>query len=267
MRVTHWSHQLLDDLDVPVSINMTVPNAARMYDYYLGGVNYFPADRDAAEHVLRVAPWIRATALENRAFLGRAVEYLAGQADIRQFIDIGTGLPTAGNVHEVAHRIAPDARVAYVDNDPVVLGQSRALLATVENTVTIRADLRQPQGIIEHPDLSGFIDWAQPVALLLVAVVHFIQDHENPHALISQYRNAMAPASHLVISHVHHEHDSEAVRRVATVYAKASAPLVFRTREQIAGLFTGFELLSPGVVPLPDGVRSRARILPARYGA
>ena len=193
MRVTHWSHQLLDDLDVPVSINMTVPNAARMYDYYLGGVNYFPADRDAAEHVLRVAPWIRATALENRAFLGRAVEYLAGQAGIRQFVDIGTGLPTAGNVHEVAHRIAPDARVAYVDNDPVVLGQSRALLSKVENTVTIRADLRQPQGIIDHPDLAGFIDWAQPVALLLVAVVHFIQDHENPQAIIGQYRNAMAP--------------------------------------------------------------------------
>ncbi len=252
MRVTHWSHQLLGDLDVPVSINMTVPNAARMYDYYLGGVNSFPADRDAAEHVLRVAPWIRATALENRAFLGRAVEYLAGQAGIRQFVDIGTGLPTAGNVHEVAHRIAPGARVAYVDNDPVVLGQSRTLLSKVENTVTIRADLRQPQGVIEHPDLAGFIDWAQPVALLLVAIVHFIQDHENPQAIISQYRNVMTPGSHLVVSHVHHQHDSEAVRRVAAVYARASAPLVFRTREQIAGLFIGFELISPGIVPLPE---------------
>jgi hypothetical protein len=245
-------HQLLDDLDVPLGINMTVPNAARMYDYYLGGDNNFPADREAAEHVLRVAPWIRATALENRAFLGRAVEYLAGEAGIRQFVDIGTGLPIRGNVHEVAHRIAPDARVAYADNDPIVLGQSRSLLSKVENTATIRADLRHPQVIAGHPDRAGFIDWTQPVALLLVAIMHFIQDYDDPRSIVSQYREAMAPGSYIVISHIHQERDSEAGRHVAAVYAKASAPLVFRSRAQIADLFAGFELLDPGLVALPE---------------
>ena len=243
---------MLDDLDVPPGIDLTVPNAARMYDYYLGGENNFPVDREAAEHVLRVAPWIRATALENRAFLRRAVEFLAGEAGIRQFVDVGTGLPTRGNVHEVAHRMAPDARVAYADNDPVVLGQSRALLAGTGNAVTIRADLRQPQRIVSHPDLAGFIDWAQPLALLLIAVVHFIPDHEDPLAIIGEFRAVMPPGSYLVLSHVHHEEDSEAGREVAAVYARASVPLVFRTRDQITRLFTGFDLVGPGIVPLPE---------------
>jgi hypothetical protein len=243
---------VLGDLDVPLGIDMTVPNAARMYDYYLGGENNFPADREAAEHVLRVAPWIRATALENRAFLRRVVGFLAGEAGIRQFVDIGTGLPTQGNVHELARQMAPDARVAYVDNDPVVLGQSRALLAGAGNAATIRADLRRPQEIIGHPGLAGFIDWAQPLALLLVAVLHFVQDHENPLAIIGQFRNQMAPGSYLVISHVHHEQDREVTRQVAGIYAKASVPLVFRDREQVSGLLAGFDLVDPGVVPLPE---------------
>lgn len=243
---------MLDDRDVPLGIDLTVPNAARMYDYYLGGQNNFPVDREAAEHVLRVAPWIRATALENRAFLRRAVEFLAAEAGIRQFVDIGTGLPTQGNVHEVAHQLAPDARVAYVDNDPVVLGQSRALLAGTGNTVTIRADLRQPQGIIGHPDLAGFIDWTQPLALLLVAVMHFIPDHDDPLGIIGQFRSVMLPGSYLVLSHIHHEQDSEAGREVAAIYARASVPLVFRSRDQITSLFAGFDLVDPGVVPLPQ---------------
>src|SRR6202034_2101805 len=139
-----WSHQVPGDLDVPAGIDMTIPNAARMYDYYLGGANHFPADREAAEHVLRAAPWIRATALENRAFLGRVVRFLAGEGGIRQFIDIGTGLPTEGNVHDIVSRAAPGGRVTYVDNDPVVLGQSRAILSGADGVSTIRADLRPP---------------------------------------------------------------------------------------------------------------------------
>jgi SAM-dependent methyltransferase len=223
-----------------------------MYDYYLGGENSFPVDREAAEHVLRVAPWIRATALENRAFLRRAVGFTAREAGIRQFLDIGTGLPTQGNVHEVAQRAAPDTRVAYVDNDPVVLGQSRALLAGARNAVTVRADLRHPQQIIGHPDLAGFIDWDQPVALLLVAVVHFISDADEPHAIIGQFREVLPPGSHLILSHIHHEDHGTAGREVTAIYEKASVPLIFRTREQITSLFTGFDLLDPGVVPLPQ---------------
>jgi S-adenosyl methyltransferase len=249
---TRWSHQVLGDLDVPTGIDITTPNAARMYDYYLGGANHFPADRQAAEHVLRAAPWIRATAIKNRAFLGRVVRFLATEGDIRQFIDIGTGLPTKGSVHDIVSHVAPGARVAYVDNDPVVLGQSRAILSGAGGVTTIRADLRQPAGIIGHPDLADLIDWSQPVAVLLVAVVHFIPDLDDPLAIIGQYRDAMAPGSYLAITHVHHRVASDATREVATVYSRASAPLVFRTRDQITRLFAGFELVDPGVVSIPE---------------
>ena len=240
------------DLDTPVAVDVTVPNAARMYDYYLGGANNFPADREAAEHVLRLAPWIRATAIENRAFLRRAVTWLTSENGIRQVVDIGTGLPATDNVHEVAHRLAPDTRVAYIDNDPVVLGQSRSLLTGIGNAVPVRADLRQPQSIIGHPGLTGFIDWSQPTALLMVAVMHFVTDEEDPARIIGHFRDVMAPGSYLVLSHVHHEIHGGTSRDVSAVYANASAPLVFRTREQITALFNGFELLSPGVVPLPE---------------
>jgi len=243
---------VLSDLDVPTGIDVTVPNAARMYDYYLGGVNHFPADRQAAEHVLRAAPWIRATALENRAFLGRAVRFLAGERGIGQFIDIGTGLPAKGNVHDNVSRVAPGARVTYVDNDPVVLGQSRAMLSGIEDVVAIRADLRQPAAIIGHPDLAGFVDWSEPVAVLLVAVMHFIAEIDDPLAIIGQFREAMAPGSYLVLSHIHHHAISEADREVTEVYTRASVPLVFRTRDQITRLFTGFELVDPGITSIPE---------------
>jgi hypothetical protein len=249
------------DLDVPLGMDISTPNAARMYDYYLGGVNHFPADREAAEHVLRAAPWIRATALENRAFLGRAVRFLATEGGIKQFIDIGTGLPTRGNVHEIISSIAPGARVAYIDNDPVVLGQSRAILHGTGNVATIRGDLRQPEAIISHPDLAGFIDWSQPVALLLVAVVHFITEHDDPLTLIGRYRDAMAPGSYLVVSHIHHHDGSEAGREVSAIYARTSAPLIFRAHDQITRLFTGFGLVEPGVVPLPEW-RPEPRLYP-----
>jgi SAM-dependent methyltransferase len=242
----------VDDLDALQPVDPSVPNAARMYEWYLGGDNNFPADREAAEHVLRVAPQVRATALENRAFLSRAVAFLAGEAGIRQFIDIGAGLPTRGSVHEIAHDIAPDARVAYVDNDRIVLGQTRALLARVENAATIRADLRNPAGIINHPDLTGFIDWDRPVALLLVAVLHFLTDDDHPAAILRLFREVLAPGSHLVITHAHHEGDEDVVREVIRIYRSANVPLVLRTREQIAGLFDGFGLLEPGLVALPD---------------
>jgi hypothetical protein len=252
----------INDLDAPQPVDPSVPNAARMYQWYLGGDNNFPADREAAEHVLRVAPQVRATALENRAFLGRAVDFLAREAGIRQFVDIGAGLPAPGSVHEIAHAIAADARVAYVDNDRIVLGQSRALLARVENATTIRADLRNPAGVITHPDLAAFIDFNQPVALLLVAVLHFITKDDNPAAILRQFREVMAPGSHIVITHAHHLGDDEAVQQAVDIYRTASVPLVMRTREQITKFFDGFDLLEPGLVTLPDW-RPQPRPYPA----
>ena len=254
--------QLTHNLDVPRAANVSVPNAARMYDHYLGGTNNFPVDREAAEHVLRIAPWIRTTALENRAFLGRAVRYLAGEAGLRQFIDIGTGLPTQGNVHEVAHASDPEARVVYADNDPIVLGQARALLTRTDNATIIRADLRQPDGIITQPDLTALIDWEQPVALLLLAVLHFVADDEDPVGIVARFRGAMAPGSFIVISHNHHEGDEHIVRQVTDIYRDASSPACYRSRDEIAAFFTGFEMADPGLVSLPDW-RPEPRPFPA----
>ncbi len=239
---------VLSDQRVPQGIDVNVPNAARMYDYYLGGDNNFPADREAAEKVLRVAPWARVTALENRAFLHRVVEFLAREHGVRQFVDIGTGLPTQGNVHEIAHRVTPDARIVYVDNDQVVLGHNRALLARVASTTTVRADLRRPAEITGHPELNALIDWSKPVAVLLIAVLHFIPHANDPAGIVGQFREIMAPGSYIAISHAHHQGDEEAVRHLISIYRSANAPLILRSGGQIERLFSGFELLEPGVV-------------------
>lgn len=240
------------DLAAPRAADVTVPNAARMYDHYLGGHNNFPVDRDAAEHVLRIAPWIRTTALENRAFLGRAVRYLAREAGIRQFIDIGTGLPTQGSVHEAAREAAPDARIVYADIDPIVVGQARAILSRTPGAAIIRADLRQPDAVIASPELTALIDWRQPVALLLVAVLHFIADADDPAAILARFRRAMAPGSYVAITHFHHEAGGQAARQLLGIYQGANVPLVMRTREEIAALFDGLALVDPGIVALPD---------------
>jgi hypothetical protein len=243
----------------PLGIDVNVPNAARMYDYYLGGDNNFPADRETAEKVLRTAPWIRATALENRAMMGRAVRVLAAEYGLRQFIDVGAGLPTRGNVHEVAGKVADDARVVYVDNDPIVLGHNRALLSRVPNATTVRADLRHPEGILGHPEVQATIDWQQPVVLLLVAVMHFVTDDDDPLGIIGQFRARMAPGSHIVITHLHHpDGDPEAMDRMTSIYRNANVPLLFRSAEEIQRLFTGFDLLDPGLIQVqrwrPDAV-------------
>lgn len=242
----------MHSLDAPQGVNLTVPNAARMYDHYLGGDNNFQADRDAAEHVLRIAPWIRPTALENRAFLGRAVRYLVAEAGIRQFVDIGTGLPAQGSVHQVAHAIDPGIKVAYADHDPIVLGQARAILARTANTVIVRGDLRHPDSIIAHPDLEGLIDWDQPVAVLTIAVMHFVTGQDDPAGIMARFRQVMAPGSYLALTHVHHDGDENTVRQMLGIYKGASVPLVMRTRDEIAALFDGFDLIEPGLVPVSD---------------
>ena len=234
------------DLD----IKSNEANPARIYDYYLGGKNNFPADRALAEQILAIAPESRDNAQVNRAFLRRAVRFLAGEAGIRQFLDIGSGLPTQGNVHEVAQAAAPGASVAYVDNDPVVLTHGRALL-TGDHLAIVRADLRDPEQILEHPEVRKELDFAQPVGLLLVAILHFVGDEDDPAGILARLREALAPGSYLVISHATADFDPERAVEAIKMYKGAKAPLTPRSLAQVERFFEGFELLEPGVVQLP----------------
>ncbi|MCT9932927.1 SAM-dependent methyltransferase [Planotetraspora sp. A-T 1434] len=223
----------------------TRPNVARMYDYYLGGKDHYAADRACAEEVIRHAPQARDIALANRAFLGRAVRFLAGEAGIGQFLDIGAGLPTRDNVHEVAQRVNPASRVVYVDNDPVVLIHARALLATDAQTRAIAGDVRKPSDILTHPDMHALLDSSKPVAVLLVAVLHFIPDDQEPYAAVRTLVDAMAPGSYLVVSHAE---QTPELQGAAKRYERANAPAVLRSVAEIRGFFEGLELVDPGLV-------------------
>ncbi len=232
----------------PAGIDTSTPNPARIYDALLGGKDNFPADRAAAHAILNAAPQARRGARENRAFLQRAVRFLAAEAGIRQFLDIGTGLPTQGNVHQIAQQVARDARVVYVDHDPVVHAHADALLADQTTTLAVLADLRQPQAILDHSDVRGLLDLARPVAVLLVAVLHFITEAEDPAGIVAWLREAMAPGSYLVISHATGDFHPHVGAKVTEVYGQASAPLVLRSRRQIERFFDGFDLVEPGLV-------------------
>ena len=186
--------------DWTTRINTGVPNPARIYDYFLGGKDNFPADREVAEQVVAIAPVARDIVEDNRAFLRRAVRLLAGEAGIRQFIDLGSGLPTQGNVHEIAQAAVPDARVVYVDNDAMVVTHSRALLAG-DNTAAIEADLRDPDSVMGHPEVRELIDFDQPIALLLMAILHFVPDDEDPYGIVARFRDALPAGSYLALSH------------------------------------------------------------------
>src|SRR6266545_7377284 len=182
-------------------IDTTRPHPARMYDAYLGGKDNYAADREAVRQVLRVAPELRDTARANRAFLQRAVRFLVGEVGIRQILDIGTGIPTAGNVHEVAGQVAPGTRVAYVDNDPIVHVHANALLTGSGTTRIILADLREPEKILQHSKVGELIEFSKPVGLLLVAIVHFLTDADNPAGVLAALRDALPPGSYLALSH------------------------------------------------------------------
>ena len=227
----------------------SVPNVARLYDYLLGGKDSYASDRRAAAELLKIVPDAAIAARQNREFLRRAVRFLARDCGIRQFIDIGTGLPTQGNVHEVAQKYVPDARVLYVDNDPVVVAHAQALLVKNATTVAIGRDIRDPSDILGHPALQALIDLGKPVAILLVAILHFIRDSENPHAIVELLKQALAPGSYLVVSHVTGDDISaEAAELARGVYENSSAPGVLRTRESVVRFFGGLELIPPGVV-------------------
>jgi hypothetical protein len=230
-----------------------IASTARMYDYYLGGKDNYPVDREAAEKVIKMMPpgTVRTAASENRRFLGRAVRYLADEVKVRQFLDIGTGLPTVNQVHEVAQSVDSACRVVYVDHDAVVLAHAREMLDGVENTAIVGHDLREPFAIIGDPEVRDLLDFGQPVALLLVLVLHFISDDEQPRELIRTLMEPMASGSHLVISHATADNLKQ-LDDVTQVYEKATSKLSNRTHAEVAALFEGLELLEPGIVGLPD---------------
>ena len=230
----------------PPGIDASVATAARMYDYWLGGHDNFAADRIAALKITEMAPEVPLMARENRKFLGRAVRYLAGEAGIRQFLDLGTGLPTKGNVHQVAQAIAPDARVVYVDNDPMVLAHARAL-KTGDGTAVIHADLRDPDAILSHPDTRRLIDFTEPLAVLFIAVLHFVGDPDAG-AAVADFTRAAAPGSYLVLTHASTGPVSE-VAATSAVYATTTNSTTARPPEKILGFFDGMEIIDPGLVP------------------
>jgi hypothetical protein len=233
-------------------INPSVPHPARIYDYLLGGRDNFPVDREAGEQVIAAIPNVREMARENRWFLQRVVRYLAAEAGIRQFIDIGTGIPTQGNVHEVVQAVAPDARVVYVDNDPIVHVHSDALLAGNSTTIVL-GDLREPDAILDDPKLLKVIDFDEPVAILLVAILHFITHEDDAAGIVARLRDAMAPGSYLVVTHFTQDFDPAAARKVMKAYERAAAPSVPRSHAEVERLFDGFELLEPELVQISRG--------------
>jgi hypothetical protein len=230
----------------PKGVDVTTPNVARMYDYFLGGKDNFAADRAAADKILEVFPDTPVAAQANRDFLRRAVRHVAG-AGIDQFLDIGSGLPTQGNVHE----IATGAAVTYVDYDPMVLSHANALLGGAPDVSVIQADLRRPKAILDHPGLG--LDLSRPVTLLLVAIMHFIPDESRPYDIVTTLTDALAPGSHLVLSHLTTEGvPEEHVRAGREAYENATAPIVPRSRAGILRFFDGLELLDPGLTRIAE---------------
>ena len=233
--------------------DITVPNVARIYDFLLGGKDNFAADRLAARELLEAVPDAAIAARDNRAFLGRAVRFLAREAGIRQFLDIGTGLPTGGNVHEIAHEADPLARVVYVDNDPMVIVHANALLVTEPTVSAVYGDLRYPRQLLAMLAVRSLLDLDEPLAVIMAAVLHFIEDHESPWAIVEEFKSAMAPGSYLALSHVTGDGIGEDARhRAAEIYRSASAPGVARTHAQVARFFNGLDLLAPGLVSVAD---------------
>jgi SAM-dependent methyltransferase len=237
---------------VPQEINTNVPQSARVYDYWLGGKDHFPADRALGEAIAQALPTIRTQVRAQRAFLGRAVRYLAREAGVRQFLDVGTGIPSAGNVHEVAQEIAPESRVLYVDNDPIVLAHARALMAsTLEGTVAfIQADLREPEAILGDPAVARTLDLAQPVGLVLVGVMHHLRDPDDPRRIVATLVGALAPGSYLVLSQTTPDFDPDAMRGLAAASEQGGIPNVPRSLADTEPFFAGLELVPPGLVPM-----------------
>ncbi|WP_315987394.1 SAM-dependent methyltransferase [Actinomadura sp. HBU206391] len=242
-----------DGADWSSGVDPTKASVARIYDYFLGGTHNFSTDRDVARTLEAIEPRARLITRANRAFLARATRFLAAEAGVRQFIDIGSGIPTQGNVHEIVQGVDPAARVVYVDHDPVAVAHSTAILAGNQNATVVQADLRDAHEILEHSTVQRMIDFSRPVGLLLVAVLHFIADEDRPASIVARLRDGLAPGSHLVLSHGTHQNHAETTEAVSKVYRRAvtQANAQARSREEILGFFDGFELVEPGLVQGP----------------
>ncbi|GHI04034.1 hypothetical protein AQI88_07865 [Streptomyces cellostaticus] len=229
-------------------IDTTRPHPARIYDYLLGGKDNYEVDQRAGDELAAAAPEVRIGLQANRAFLQRAVRYVVGSG-VRQILDIGTGLPTSPNVHEIAQEAAPDVRVAYVDNDPIVAAHANALLSSSGATSVVLGDLRDPQAVVDHPDVRRTIDFDEPVALLLVAVLHFLTDAEQPEQAVAALRDALPAGSFLVLSHATGDFADRSAAQA--VYNNATATLNLRSRTEVERFFAGFELVEPGLAQVP----------------
>ncbi|WP_131768822.1 SAM-dependent methyltransferase [Candidatus Protofrankia californiensis] len=239
-----------DEDQPPANLNPDVPHIARIYDYLLGGRNNYAADREVGEQIMAAVPSTAASVLANRAFLGRAVHHLATEAGIRQFLDIGTGLPSADNTHEVAQRAAPTSRIVYVDNDPIVLVHARALLASSPQGATayIESDLRNPDAVLKKA--AATLDFTSPVAVMLVAILHCIADEDDPYGIVTTLLDAVPSGSYLVFSHPASDIIPEGMRQAQThINASATEKIIFRSHAEVSRFFDGLELLEPGIVP------------------
>ncbi|MFE4395875.1 hypothetical protein DR950_38765 [Kitasatospora xanthocidica] len=235
---------------VPEGTDLDKPNAARVYDYYLGGSHNFEVDREMARKAIAMWPELPQIMRSNRAFLRRAVTFLAEQG-VTRFLDIGSGIPTFGAVHEIARAIRPEAKVVYVDRDPVAVAHSRLLLEDDHDCAVAQADLRDVDDLLARPEVTELLAAGEPVAVLLVAVAHFVGDEDDPWRLIGTIRDALPPGSALVLSHAALESRPDQAEDHQKLYQRTPTPLTMRTHEQITAMFSGFELVEPGVVHLP----------------
>lgn len=236
----------------PQGIDLSVPSVSRMYDYYLGGSHNFEVDRVTARRAMEAFPGLPKIMQANRAFMRRAVRYAVDQG-ITQFLDIGSGIPTFGNVHEVARQASPEARVLYVDNDPVAVAHSRAVLRDVADADVVAADFREPEAILGSEEAGRLLDLGRPTVLLLVALLHFLDDEEKPHERLATLRDALAPGSLLVLTHASVDNGPVTVEqgsRLSDVYRAGGSDLVMRSGPEVARFFDGFELVEPGLVPI-----------------
>lgn len=237
--------------DAGVDLHTDRPHPARVYNYLLGGDVYFDADRDAAEQGIKSNPHSRVPPRENRAFLRRAVRFLAAERGIDQFLDIGTGIPSPPNVHHVAKSVHPGARVVYVDHDPIVLAHAQGLLDGAGETRFLKADLLDPRAILESPEVRETLDFDRPVGLLLIAILHFVGDDHDPYALVEELLAALPPGSHLALSHLTGDFVPEAWAAVTEIYRRQGVTMRVRSKPEVARFFTGLELAEPGLQVLP----------------
>ncbi|HEY0500484.1 MAG TPA: SAM-dependent methyltransferase [Kutzneria sp.] len=232
---------------VPKDVNVALPSAARVYDYLLGGAHNFAADRAVGEKVLQVLPHGRQVAISNRSFLRRAVRYLVEQG-ITQFLDLGSGIPTSGNVHE----IAPSARVLYVDHDEVAVAHSDLLLADNPDATMLAADLTTPSVVLDAPITREFLDFGRPIGLLMVAVLHFVPDSSDPAGIVAAYRDALPAGSFVALSHLTADHQPEAMAGVVEAMRNSRDPMYFRAYDEVVPMVAGLDLVSPGLVSAPS---------------